>query len=106
MSGRRRGRPTKTGDELTPREEDTLRLIEAAPDGITSAQLAAALGVGKASADTWLNELRLRKLAHGWRDEHTSSRVAALWFAGPAQTGPSISPMLARAIPSIFAVAP
>jgi len=102
VSGRRRGRPTKTGDELTPREADTLAIVESAPDGITSEAIARILGVGKASTNTWLDELRRRDLVHSYFPEGASIRTPWVWVAGPASTGPVLAPMMCRALPSIF----
>lgn len=102
MSGRRRGRPPKVSDELTQREADTLARVEAEPDGITSSEIAAMFGVKRASTDTWLNELRRRGLVHSFPPEGANTRTPHVWMAGPAYTGPLTSPLMARALPSIF----
>jgi hypothetical protein len=102
MSGRRQGRPTKGGDELTPREADTLACVEASQDGINANQIAAMLGVKPASVKTWLDELRRRDLAHAYLPAGCSSQTLRLWVAGPSHTGPVLDPMWCRAVPSIF----
>ena len=102
MSGRRRGRPTKTGDELTPRELDTLACVESHPDGITSREVAEIMGVKYTSTNTWLDELRRRDLAHSFLPAGANNHTPRIWLAGPAFTGPALSPLLCRSLPSIF----
>jgi hypothetical protein len=104
MSGRRNGRKTKSGDDLTAREADVLALIErAGADGILASDIDVALGVTRASTNVWLHELARRGLAHGYRTPGVSMHTPFTWLPGPAHTGPTMHPMFYR-VPSIFAV--